>query len=91
MKRVRGKQQAKNKMAGWQQAEMAGPLVDSKLEEMCTSMASKLARSKATGLMNPVSLEFMPWCVFMHILILIRGYFAAFPAKLILSETARKL
>ena len=49
---------------------------------MCTPMASKLARSKATGLMNPVSL-FVPWCVFMHILILIRGYFAAFPAKLI--------
>ena len=29
LKRVRGKQQPKNKIAGWQKAEMAGPLVDS--------------------------------------------------------------
>ena len=51
--------------------ELAGPLID--LKEIGKCIASKLIRSKATGLVNPVVL-FFPWAVFLHVLTLIRGY-----------------
>ncbi|XP_068748545.1 uncharacterized protein [Montipora capricornis] len=53
--------------------ELAGPLIDSYLKEIGKCMASKLNRSKATGLVNPVVL-FFPWAVFRHVLTLVRGY-----------------
>ena len=53
--------------------ELAGPLIDSYLKEICKCIASKLNRSKATGLVNPVVL-FLPWAVFRHVFTLIRGY-----------------
>ena len=53
--------------------ELAGPLIDSYLKEIGKCIASKLNRSKATGLVNPVVL-FFPWAVFRHVLTLIRGY-----------------
>ena len=53
--------------------ELVGPMIDSYLEEIGKAMKCKLSRSKATGLVNPVNL-FVPWTVFRHILVLVRGY-----------------
>ena len=53
--------------------ELAGPLIDSYLKEIGRAIGSKLSRSKATGLVNPVVL-FFPWPVFRHVLTLVRGY-----------------
>lgn len=53
--------------------ELVGPMIDSYLLEIGKGLQSKLKRSKATGLVNPVSL-FIPWATFRHILILCRGY-----------------
>ena len=53
--------------------ELSGPLIDSYLKEIVKCIASKLNRSKATGLVNPVVL-FFPWAVFRHVLTLVRGY-----------------
>ena len=53
--------------------ELAGPLIDSFLKEIGKSMVLKLSHSKATGLMNPTIL-FIPWPVFRHMLVLVRGY-----------------
>ena len=53
--------------------ELVGPMIDSYLEEIGKAMKCKLLRSKATGLVNPVNL-FVPWTVFRHILVLVRGY-----------------
>ena len=47
--------------------ELVGPMMDSYLREIGKPM------SKATGIVNPVSL-FIPWTVFRHILVLVRGY-----------------
>ncbi|KAJ7365212.1 hypothetical protein OS493_007864 [Desmophyllum pertusum] len=43
--------------------ELVGPIIDSYLHEIGKSMKSKLSRSKATGIVNLVSL-FVPWTVF---------------------------
>ena len=43
--------------------ELAGPLIDSYLKEIGSSLKCKLSRSKATGLVNPITL-FIPWTVF---------------------------
>ena len=53
--------------------ELVGPLIDSYLKEIGSSLRIKLSKSKATGLVNPVTL-FIPWTVFRHIMILVRGY-----------------
>ena len=53
--------------------ELVGPMIDSYLREIGRSIKCKLSMSKATGLVNPVSL-FIPWSVFRHVLILVRGY-----------------
>ena len=53
--------------------ELVGPIIDCYLREIGKSLQSKLKRSKATGLVNPVSL-FIPWANFRHILTLCRGY-----------------
>ena len=53
--------------------ELVGPMIDSYLHEIGRSMKCKLSMSKATGLVNPVSL-FIPWSVFRHVLVLVRGY-----------------
>ena len=53
--------------------ELAGPLIDSYLNEIGKSLRSKLVRSKATGLVNPITM-FIPWAVFRHIMVLISGY-----------------
>ena len=53
--------------------ELAGPLIDSYLKEIGSSLKCKLSRSKATGLVNPITL-FIPWTVFRHIMTLARGY-----------------
>ena len=53
--------------------ELVGPMVDSYLFEIGKCIQSKLKRSKATGLVNPV-LMFIPWVTFRHILVLCRGY-----------------
>ena len=53
--------------------ELVGPMLDSYLLEVGKSIKSKLTRSKATGLVNPVCL-FIPWAIFRHILTLCRGY-----------------
>ena len=53
--------------------ELVGPMIDSYLEEIGKAVKCKLSRSKATGLVNPVNL-FVPWSVFRHILVLVRGY-----------------
>lgn len=53
--------------------ELGGPMIDSYLHEIGRSMKCKLSMSKATGLVNPVSL-FIPWSVFRHVLVLVRGY-----------------
>ena len=48
-------------------------MIDSYLQEIGKSMKGKLSRSKVTGLVNPVSF-FIPWTVFQHLLVLVRGY-----------------
>ena len=53
--------------------ELAGPLIDSYLQEIGKSIKSKLSKSKTTGLVNPVVM-FIPWRIYCHILILVRGY-----------------
>jgi len=53
--------------------ELVGPVLDSYLLELAKGLKSKLTRSKATGLVNPISL-FIPWPIFRHILTLCRGY-----------------
>ena len=53
--------------------EMCGQLIDSNLKEIGKAIGSKLSRSKATSLANPVIL-FVPWPVFRHVLILATGY-----------------
>ena len=53
--------------------ELCGPLIDSYLKEIGKAVGSKLSKSKATGLANPVIL-FVPWPVFRHVLTLARGY-----------------
>ena len=53
--------------------ELVGPMIDSYLHEIGKSMKYKLSRSKATGIVNPVTL-FIPWTVFRHVLVLVRGY-----------------
>ena len=53
--------------------EMCDPLIDSYLKEIGKAIGSKLSRSKATSLANPVIL-FVPWPVFRHVPTLARGY-----------------
>ena len=53
--------------------EMCGPLIDSYLKEIGKAIGSKLSRSKATSLANPV-VPFVPWPVFPHVRTLARGY-----------------
>lgn len=53
--------------------ELVGPLVDGHLKEIGKAVSQKLRRSKATGLMAPV-VQFIPWVLFRHILVLARGY-----------------
>ena len=53
--------------------ELAGPLVDSFLRELGNSIMAKLCYSKATGLVTPTTF-FIPWAIFRHILVLVRGY-----------------
>lgn len=53
--------------------ELVGPLLDSYIKQMGTGIKNKLSHSKATGLMNPVSM-FIPWAIYRHLLVLIRGY-----------------
>lgn len=52
----------------WKQAWI-GRLYD----RLGKSMKCKLSRSKVTGLVNPLSF-FIPWTVFWHLLVLLRGY-----------------
>jgi len=47
--------------------ELVGPVIDSYLFELGKTLRSKLSRSKATGLVNPVFL-FFPWAIFCHLL-----------------------
>ena len=53
--------------------ELVGPVIDSYLFELGKTLRSKLSRSKATGLVNPVSL-FFPWAIFCLLLTFCRGY-----------------
>ena len=53
--------------------ELVGPMLDSFLKEIGKSLRSKLSRSKATGIVSPVSFS-VPWSVFRHIMVLVRGY-----------------
>lgn len=53
--------------------ELVGPMLDSYLQEIGKSMKGRLSRSKVTGLVNPASF-FIPWTVFRHLLVLVRGY-----------------
>ena len=53
--------------------ELAGLLIDAYLKQLGVSMKNKLCRSKATGLMSPVTL-FILWSIYRHILVLVRGY-----------------
>ena len=53
--------------------ELVGPMINSYLQEIGKSMKVKLSRSNVTGLVNPVSF-FIPWTVFRHLLVLVRGY-----------------
>ena len=59
--------------------ELVGPLIDTYLKEIATSIYHKLSRSKATGLMAPVKL-FLPWAIYRHILVLSTGYGGDFKA-----------
>lgn len=61
--------------------ELTGPLIDSYLREIGKSLKNKLSRSKATGLVNPIT-QFIPWAVFRHILTLVRGYSGDVDSKL---------
>ena len=53
--------------------ELVGPMLDGFLKEIGTLILSKLARSRMTGLMAPISL-FMPYSIFKHVWVLISGY-----------------
>ena len=53
--------------------ELVGPVIDSYLFELGKTLRSKLSRSKATGLVNPVSL-FFRWAIFCLLLTFCRGY-----------------
>ena len=53
--------------------EMCGPLNDSYLKETGKAIGSKLSRSKATSLANPV-IPSVPWPVFRDVRTLARGY-----------------
>lgn len=53
--------------------ELVGPMLDSYLQEIGQLMGNKLTRSKATGLMSPVSL-FIPYSIFKHLWVLTVGY-----------------
>lgn len=53
--------------------DLIGPINDSYLFELGKTLKSKLTRSKATFLVNPVSM-FFPWAIFCHLLTLCRGY-----------------
>ena len=53
--------------------ELVGPMLDSYLREIGQSMCNKLTRSKATGLMSPISL-FIPYAMFKHLWVLAVGY-----------------
>ena len=53
--------------------ELVGPLVDGFLKEIGLSINAKLARSRMTGLMAPITL-FMPFQIFKHIWVLVQGY-----------------
>ncbi|CAH3038819.1 unnamed protein product [Pocillopora meandrina] len=50
--------------------ELVGPLVDGFLKEIGLSINTKLARSRMTGLMAPITL-FMPFQIFKHIWVLV--------------------
>ena len=52
--------------------ELVGPLVDGFLKEIGLSINAKLARSRMTGLMAPITL-FMPFQIFKHIWVLVQG------------------
>ena len=52
--------------------ELVGPL-DGFLKEIRLSINAKLARSRMTGLMAPITL-FMPFQIFKHIWVLVQGY-----------------
>ena len=60
--------------------ELAGPLIDCNLREIGKSLRAKLSMSKATGLVNPITL-FVPWPAFRHIMSLLRGYFGDIHTK----------
>ena len=53
--------------------ELVGPVVDSYVKHMGNLIYSKLARSKNTGLMSPITL-FIPCSIFRHICVLMVGY-----------------
>ena len=53
--------------------ELVGPVVDSYVKHMGNLIYSKLARSKNTGLMSPITI-FIPWSIFRHICVLVVGY-----------------
>ena len=53
--------------------ELVGPMLDSYLREIGQSMCNKLTRSKATGLMSPISL-FIPYAMFKHLWVLAIRY-----------------
>lgn len=53
--------------------ELAGPLVDYYLRQIGQNFRNKLCRSKATGMIRPSAIA-IPWLIFRHILVLIRGY-----------------
>ena len=43
------------------------------LMQLGLSMKNELYRSKGAGMMNPVTL-FIPWSIYRHILVIVRGY-----------------
>ena len=53
--------------------ELVGSVINSYLFELGKTLRSKLSRSKATGLVNPVSL-FFAWAIFCLLLTFCRGY-----------------
>ena len=53
--------------------ELVSPRVDDFLKEIGLSINAKLARSRMTGLMAPITL-FMPFQIFKHIWVLVQGY-----------------
>ena len=48
-------------------------LIDSYLKHIGKEIKNTLSHSKATGLMNPITV-FIPWSIYRHILTLVRGY-----------------